>query len=130
MGSKVSLCAHCMGSKVSCMCVVSTLNCCSPSLLCQVVSFQGELLFQGVHDHVTITLLKTEIESSTLDKYTTSNPRGMKRADIDPAKKRKTSGFGTPTQIVANCKVGTHILTHSHTISHTHTPPHTLTHIH
>ena len=72
----------------------------------QVVSYSGELLFQGVNDHTPVTLLRTEVEDASLDKYTTANPRGMKRTDLNPNQKKKTSGFGNPTQLTANCKVG------------------------
>ena len=62
-------------------------------------------MFQGLHDKVIITLLKEEIEDSTIAKYTTTNPKGMKRTDLPPEAKKKTSGFSTATTFTGDAKV-------------------------
>lgn len=72
-----------------------------------MVSYPVELLFQGKHNDVDIVLLKKEIEESSVDKYTTSKPKGMKRTDLVGVGRRKTSGFGNATQMGTNSKVGT-----------------------
>ena len=71
----------------------------------QILTYQGELLFQGVHDKEVITLLKEEIEDSTIAKYTTANPKGMKRTDLPPEAKKKTSGFSSGTTFTGDAKV-------------------------
>lgn len=62
-------------------------------------------MFQGLHDKAVITLLKEEVEDSTIAKYTTANPKGMKRTDLPPAAKRKTAGFSAGTTFTGNTKV-------------------------
>ena len=55
-----------------------------------------------------IVLLKSEIEESSLEKYTTTKPKGIKRTDLEGVeRRRKTSGFGNATQMGTNSKVGT-----------------------
>ena len=70
-----------------------------------MVSYPGEVLFQGIDNDVVVTLLRSEVADSTLDKYTTATPRGINRADLDHIHRKKTSGFGTPTQMHTNSKV-------------------------
>ena len=71
----------------------------------QILTYQGELLFQGLHNKVVITLLQEEVEDSTIAKYTTANPKGMKRTDLPPDTKRKTTGFSAGTSFTGNTKV-------------------------
>ena len=54
---------------------------------------------------MVITLLKEEVEDSTIAKYTTTNPKGMKRTDLPPEAKKKTSGFSTGTTFTGNAQV-------------------------
>ncbi|KAL5476302.1 hypothetical protein EMCRGX_G026228 [Ephydatia muelleri] len=71
----------------------------------KLVSYPVELLFQGKHNDVDIVLLKSEIEESSLEKYTTTKPKGIKRTDLEGVeRRRKTSGFGNATQIGTNSK--------------------------
>jgi hypothetical protein len=74
----------------------------------KVVSFEAEVLFQGMSDDVIITLLKEEISDSSVDTYTY---RQVRACSIRPADKKgaaqggpKTQGFGQATQQGQNVK--------------------------
>ena len=57
-----------------------------------VVAYEGQLLLQGAHNGVVVTLLKEEIEDSTTETYMRKHPSGGA-----PPLARKGSGFGTET---------------------------------
>ncbi|XP_062507515.1 uncharacterized protein LOC134183941 isoform X2 [Corticium candelabrum] len=59
-----------------------------------VVQFTGELLLQGVHDSVVVTLLKTSIPDSNADTYTYQQFRACSIS----VHKRKGKGFSKTTQ--------------------------------
>ena len=77
--------------------------------------------------------MKEEVDESSVEKYTTSNPKGMKRTDLVGVPRRKTSGFGSATQMGTNSKVGlrgegggamqSFMSFNPHTHPHTHTLP-------
>lgn len=67
----------------------------------QVVQFTGELLLQGVHDSVVVTLLKTSIPDSNADTYTYQQFRACSIS----VHKRKGKGFSKTTQQTNQSKV-------------------------
>lgn len=70
----------------------------------KIVTYKGELLFQSYHDNVVITLIKEEVEDADIGKYTTANPKGMKRDDLPETARKKTSGFSQGTAFTGDSK--------------------------
>lgn len=66
----------------------------------QVISYEGEILFQGRDEKVIITLLKVEIPDSSLETYTY---RQFRLCSI--SHQRKGKGFKASSQQTANAKV-------------------------
>jgi hypothetical protein len=60
-----------------------------------VVAYEGQLLLQGAHDRVVVTLLKEEIADSTLETYMRKRPSGQAAAAAASAASHKGSAFGT-----------------------------------
>ena len=52
-----------------------------------------------------ITLIKEEVEDADIGKYTTANPKGMKRDDLPETARKKTSGFSQGTAFTGDSKV-------------------------
>jgi hypothetical protein len=59
-----------------------------------VVTYEGQLLLQGAHDRVVVTLLKEEIADSTLETYMRKRPSGQAAAAAASAASHKGSAFG------------------------------------
>ena len=79
--------------------VVSDQHMSLPFIVVQIVTFEGDMLFQGRDDQVAIILLKTEIPDSNLETYTYRQFRACS------VSKRKGRGFKATSLQSSNPKV-------------------------